>query len=58
MKIYYSGSGSSTPNSGFRGEPEVILGRKAAVMFSYYLIRTDGQKQHLRFPRVVGVRVK
>ncbi len=56
MIIYYSGSNAHTVKGKVHDEPEQILKDRANIMLSYYLIRTDGQKQHLRFPKVVKAR--
>lgn len=56
MIIFYSGSSCDTrPTFGW-SEPEAVLGIRADLMMSYYLITTQGVKQHLRFPRYLKLR--
>jgi len=59
--IFYSGScgitkGVKRPR--VYSEPETILRERANVMLSYYLITTDGQDQHERFPLIAAARRK
>lgn len=55
MIIFYSGSAGLSkvnPNS----EPELILGKDAHFMLSYYLITNKQQDQQTRFPIIIAAR--
>lgn len=56
MIIYYSGSCGSLPGGALVAEPESVLGDKANVMLSFYLIKFRKQEQHKRFRNVLRAR--
>jgi hypothetical protein len=58
MIMYYSGSCGSVAGGGRIAEPEHILGDKATLMLSFYLIREGMQEQDKRFNEILIEREK